>query len=222
MLPGIENSSTVSNCFTSMFGVVVAILLGLAASLAGLLLQQRRRELRLHTQVRAGLAKLHAEQRLLAGDSEKLKALEALKEDEKVLMRAIHDRGNVFYDESRRQFILRKEIVFMPEFHGSEKQFTRSSVVARFADPALAKAVLSDFAELLRIMSSAVVLIEGHTGGVSPQQMGDIEHDVADARAELIKSILTNLGIQEYRLATLGLPGFLGNGKDDVILKMVN
>merc|ERR1719235_1002962 len=100
-----------------------------------------KRKARLQTQVRANLAKLHAEKRLLAAETEKLNALEALKEDEKVLMRAIHDRGNVLYDESRREFVLQKEIIFIPESQGAEKELPRRMVVSNFADPALAKAI---------------------------------------------------------------------------------
>lgn len=219
MLPGREKKSTISNCLTISFGWLIIVLLFVAALLVVSLLRQLKRKTRLQTQVRANIAKLHAEQRLLKADTEKLQALKALEDDEKVLIRAIHDRGYVLYDEGRREFLLQKEIVFVPELQGSKKG---SPVVVRFADPTLAKAILSDFAELLRIIKSAVVLIEGHTAGASAQQMGDYEHDVADARAELVKSVIVQLGIPEYRLATLGFPGFLGNGKDDVILKMVN
>jgi len=220
LLPGKFNQSSLSNCLTASYGWVSVVLLCFAVCLIVCVLRQQQRNTRLLTQVRANFIKLHAERRIIAADQEKLKVLEALKDDEKMLVKAIHNRGNVLYDEGRREFILQKEIVFVPE--GSEKGLPKRPVVVRFADPPLAKAILSDFAELLRILKSAVVLVEGHTAGASLYQMGDYEHDVADARAELVKSAIVQLGIPQYRLATLGLPGLMGNGKDDVILKMVN
>lgn len=221
MLPGRDEQTPLSSCVSSSFGAMVLVLLGIVVYLCTCLHFQLQRKARLHTQVRSNLAKLHAEQRLLAAEDEKLRTLEALEQEEKVLMKAIHDRGNVRYDESRREFLLQKEIVFEPEFTADGRRLPKR-VAAKFSDPALAKVILSDFAELLRILKTSVVLIEGHTKGASLQDMGDYEHDVADARANLVKDTIVHLGIEEFRLATLGLPGFLGNGNDDVVLKMVN
>lgn len=221
MLPELETRCSLSNCFTSSFGCIIVILLIVAVFLVADVVRQMQRKRRLQYQVRNNLAKLHAERRRLRADSEKAQVLEGLKEEEKILMRAIHNRGNVIYDESRYEFVLKKKIIFVPEL--PDKGWPRPAVVARFADRNAAKAILSDFAELLQIIKGAVVLIEGHTEErASPHQMGDYEHDVADARAELVKAMLIQLGIAEFRITTLGLPGFLGNGADDVVLKMVN
>lgn len=224
LLPGIEHYDNISHCFSSSFGALVLVLLGVAICLFVYLLRQLQRKARLQIQVRANLAKLHAEQRLLTADNEQLRRLQALEQDEMVLIKAIHDRGNVLYDENRREFLLQKEIAFVPEFTGPREgeKLPIRCFATQFADPALAKAILSDFAELLRILKSSVVLIEGHTPGVSLEEVGDYEHEVADARANLVKSCIVQLGIQDFRLTTLGLPGFLGHGKDDVVLKMVN
>jgi len=220
-----ERDTTLNGCVSSGFGIAVFVLLSVVIFLGAFLRRQVLRKARLQTQVRANLAKLHAEQRLLASEDEKCAVLHALEQEEKVLLKAIHDRGNVLYDEGRREFLLQKEIAFVPEFKGGGERppyHMVRAVDAQFADPVLAKAVLSDFAEILRILKTSVVLIEGHTAGASLGDVGDYEHDVADARAARIKDTIVHLGIPEFRLATLGLPGFLGNGKDDVVLKMIN
>eukprot|EP00746_Dinoflagellata_sp_MGD_P166930 gnl/MRDRNA2_/MRDRNA2_97167_c0_seq1.p1 gnl/MRDRNA2_/MRDRNA2_97167_c0~~gnl/MRDRNA2_/MRDRNA2_97167_c0_seq1.p1 ORF type:complete len:341 (-),score=84.43 gnl/MRDRNA2_/MRDRNA2_97167_c0_seq1:91-1113(-) len=225
MLPARDAETTLSGCVSSGFGIAVFVLLSIVVFMGGFLQRQIQRQARLQKQVRANLAKLHAEQRLLASEDEKSQALQALEQEEKVLLKAIHDRGYVIYDEGRREFLLQKEIAFVPEFKGQGERPPNHmvrAVDAQFADPALAKAILSDFAEILRILKTSVVLIEGHTAGASLGEVGDYEHDVADARAALIKLTIVHLGIPEFRLATLGLPGFLGNGKDDVVLKMIN
>lgn len=220
LLPGIEHQSTVSACLSSSFGALVAVLLVVAILLFLYLLRQLQKKAVLQTKVRANLAKLHAERRLLAEENEKLQTMQALEQEEKVLIKAIHDRGNVFFNEGRREFLLQKEIAFMSESKGKGEKSRAHDI--RFADPVLAKAILSDLVELLRIFKSFVVLIEGHTQGVTLVELGDYEHDVADERANLVKSILVQLGIPEFRLTTLGLPGFLGNGKDDIVLKLIN
>jgi len=233
MVPKHDIDSTICNLTNSSLRVLIVILLGIAAFIVFFLLRHMQRGKSLQTRVQGNLAKIHAERRLLASNKEKAEVVEAWQEDEEDLTRGIHDindiygevltrAGHVIYDDGRREFLLQKKIVFVPESPRSERAGPRQAVVARFKYPILAKAVLADFAELLRIMKGAVVLIEGHTAGLSLRDIGDHEHNVADARAELVKATIIQFGIPQLRIVTLGLPGFLGKGEDDVVLKMVN
>jgi len=92
---------------------------------------------------------------------------------------------------------------------------------AQFSNEAKAMEVLSDVAEVLKVYHSASLLIEGHTA-TPPEKMDKWAHDLAHSRAEKVKAAIVALGVEAQRLGTVGLPGHLGSGKHDTVLKITS
>merc|ERR1712217_674490 len=109
---------------------------------------------------------------------------------------------------------LKEPIDFKPVHHGD-------TPTAEFKDDSKAKSVLSDVAAVLKIYPKAILLIEGHTA-TPPEKMDKWAHDLSQARAEKVKSTIVSFSIDASRLNTIGLPGNLGSGKHDTVLKITS
>jgi len=208
-------------CFSSRYGVALGLLIALVAGLAVALGLQVSQGRKLRQTLLSMRAKLKVDKQRLLADDKTIRAQEfKLKEDQRMLMQAVHERGNVYYDPVLREFVLKKEVPFHQLVRA--KSDTSLPAPAKFANVKAAHLILRDVAELLAIVVDAVVLIEGHTQGGMAEAVDEIAHEIADSRADLVKCTLTGMGVKEYRLLCLGLPGSLGNNKSDVLLKIID
>lgn len=211
---------TIGTCITTQYGYALMFVAVLCLGLAVALYLQTKAKAALITKVRGLRAKLRVDRARILHDEKKLRMDAAiLKEDQRILIQAIHDRGNVFFDPELREIVLKREIPFEPVMKGDGSVYVPR---ANFLDHQAAKLVLSDVAELLRILPSACLLIEGHTIAGSLDTLDEFAHEVADSRAAVVKETLVLFGTPPYRLEALGLPGALGNNKAEVLLKLVN
>lgn len=210
----------IGTCVTTQYGVALLLIGILVLGLAFALYLQTKTKAALITKVRGLRAKLRVDRARILQDEKKIRMDAAiLKEDQRILIQAIHDRGNVFFDPELREIVLKREIPFDPVLKTDSASYAPR---ACFSDPQSAKLVLSDVSELLRILPSACLLIEGHTIAGSLDQLDEFAHEVADSRALVVKETLVLFGCPPYRLEALGLPGALGNNKAEVLLKLVN
>lgn len=211
---------TIGTCVTTQYGWAL-IIVGMAAiGLIFALYLQTKTKAALITKVRGLRAKLRVDRARILSDEKKIRMDAAiLKEDQRILIQAIHDRGNVFFDPELREIVLKREVPFEPVMKVDGSSYAPKAV---FHDPQAARLVLSDVSELLRVLPSACLLIEGHTIAGSLDQLDEFAHEVADSRALVVKETLMLFGCEPYRLEALGLPGALGNNKAEVLLKLVN
>jgi len=109
---------------------------------------------------------------------------------------------------------LKKRVDFVSVRHGED-------VTPHYNEPAEAEAVLKNTAEILTIFEQVIVSVEGHTA-TPDAKMDAWAHSLAQARADKIKSVLVELGIEADRLKPIGLPGKFGSGHHDLVLKVVS
>lgn len=213
---------TMGSCFVSEYGYVVGFLVVLILGLMVALFFQHKTNLKLSAKIRGLRAKLRADRYLINADERKLRTeKELLREEQRRLINVIHDRGNIFFDPELRQIVLKRTIPFEPVVRTEGVQYFMA--LARFVDPHAALMVLSDVAEVCQILPFACFLIEGHTlQGGHIDEIDEFAHEVADARALLVKESLLAFGVPAERLEALGLPGILGNNRAEVLLKLVN
>jgi len=213
---------TFGSCFSSEYGYIMYFLtLVVIGLIVGLYLQHKKNE-KLAAKVRGMRARLRADKHLLLKDERKLRAeKELLREEQKRLIAAIHGRGNIFFDPERRQIVFKRTIPFeeVIRLEGIPWQ-----TLAAYADREQAYMILSDVAEVCQILPFACFLIEGHTlRGDTIDEIDEFAHEVADARALLVKETLVCMfGVPRGNLEALGLPGALGNNQAEVLLKLVN
>merc|ERR1712242_690403 len=128
-----------------------------------------------------------------------------------LIMHKGHERGE---SGALASVKLKETIHFRPVHHGD-------SPTAEFKDQAKVLDILGDVATIMKLYSSAVLLIEGHTA-TPPERMDQWAHDLASNRAEKVKAALESLGLDSGRLRSVGLPGNLGSGKIDTVLKITS
>jgi len=213
---------TMGSCFSSEYGYGVYFLTLIIVFLLVGLHFQHKANAKLSSKVRGLRARLRADKYIIRADERKLRAeKDLLRDEQKRLIAAIHDRGNIFFDPELRQIVLKRAIPFEPVVRLEGVSMWQT--LARYTDPQHALLVLSDVAEVCQILPFACFLIEGHTlQGGSLDEIDEFAHEVADARALLVKGTLTAFGVPPDRLEALGLPGALGNNKAEVLLKLVN
>lgn len=213
---------TMGSCFSSQYGYVIYFLVLLIIGLLVGLHFQYKSNAKLGAKIRGLRARLRADRYLIKTDERKLRAeKELLREEQKRLIATIHERGNIFFDPELRQIVLKRSIPFEPVVRLEGVHMWQT--LARFTDPPGALLVLSDVAEVCQILPYACFLIEGHTlQGGSLDEIDEFAHEVADARALLVKETMMAFGVPTDRLEALGLPGALGNNRAEVLLKLVN
>lgn len=213
---------TFGSCFSSEYGYVIFFLAFLLVVLTVVLIFQYKRNEKATAKIRGLRARLRADKYLLKADEKKLRAeKELLKEEQKRLILAVHDRGNIFFDPEQRRIVLKRSIPFEPVVRLEGLGVWQT--LARYVDPQQALLILSDVAEVCQILPFACFLIEGHTlQGGTIDDIDEFAHEVADARAILVKETLMAFGVPRERLEALGLPGALGNNQAEVLLKLVN
>lgn len=109
---------------------------------------------------------------------------------------------------------LNVQINFKPVHHGDEP-------VAEYKEEDKVMQILGDVATIMKIYCKATLLVEGHTA-TPPGKMDQWAHDLAFNRATKVKNTIASLGTDPERLKSVGLPGNLGNGKVDTVLKIVS
>lgn len=194
-------------CVTKEFKVsLIALILG-SVVLAIWCLVVRRSNNKLMMQNRSLYAKLQADRAKISADMKKLRSMRwTIREEQRLLLQGIHDRGNVIFDAELGEITLKRNISFSD----------RSSYI----DIVKAELILTDVAEIMRLFPDGCLLIEGHTQGSLMEIPTLLAHELAEARAVLIRDTLRKLGVPYLSMVTLGLPGVLGNNKDDVVLKL--
>lgn len=82
--------------------------------------------------------------------------------------------------------------------------------------------VMGDVSEIMKIFNMSTLLIEGHA--VAPGEKADRwALELAQGRAEIIKSMIASFGIEPSRLGTVGLPGMPGIAlQHEIILKFTS
>jgi len=109
---------------------------------------------------------------------------------------------------------LKKTIDFEPVHHGE-------SPIACFKDEEQAMRVLADVAEIMKLYHTASLLIEGHTA-TPDEKVDKWAQELAQSRADKVRSTLLSLDMEAERLRAVGRPGHHGSGKHDVLLKIAN
>lgn len=204
---------TIGTCLTTEFGMAVGTLLAVAVALSVMLTQEKKKYEQLTTKVRGLRAKLRVDRKRVKDDEQQLrKDAQTMKEYQSLVKdhQGIHDRNNVEFDPQRWEIVLKRAIEFDP------------TSIARFKDPQFAKAILADVAEILCSLQWASLLIEGHTIGSALNAYDELEVEIADARALLVRDTLIAFGTPFRQLEAIGLPGALGNNRSEVLLKLVN
>mmetsp|Transcript_48978 Transcript_48978/g.113511 ORF Transcript_48978/g.113511 Transcript_48978/m.113511 type:complete len:137 (-) Transcript_48978:311-721(-) len=109
----------------------------------------------------------------------------------------------------------REPIEFKGVHHGD-------APIATYKEETGAMRLLRDAASVLKLYSSAVVSIEGHTA-TPDERMDEWAQALAQGRAnKIMAAFVVSLGVDESRLKPIGLPGRLGGRKHDVVLKLVS
>lgn len=203
----------IGTCFSTTYGVITVLLLLLVVLLVVDAIMNRKTIQRQASKIRALRCNLHAQKQLIKADEKELRNMvAALEGQHKDRYQDIINRGWVQLDLGSKQLILKRGIEFTDMRRGAGR--------TTFCEPTEAHIVLNDVADMLRIFHSAVVLIEGHTA-TPLDQLDDFAHEVAFSRAELVKLELMSLGIEEYRLDAIGLPGDLGRNENKVVLNFI-
>jgi len=107
---------------------------------------------------------------------------------------------------------LKREIDFVPLRHGDP-------ITTAYAQPLEAKKILDDLAEVLKIYDTVLVSIEGHT---TTPKVDDWSFRLAQGRADKVGAALAEAGVDADRLKPIGLPGYQGSGRHDMVLKVVS
>jgi len=109
---------------------------------------------------------------------------------------------------------IRDRIEFVPMFRSEEP-------TATYRAESNAQHILEETAKLLKIYSSTIISIEGHTA-TPDDRMDDWAHALAQGRADKIKSDFVDLGIEADRLKPIGLPGKLGSRHHDTLFRITS
>jgi len=109
---------------------------------------------------------------------------------------------------------LKKKIDFVGVHHGQD-------VTPKYTKQKDAEEILKNTAEILKIFDTVIVSIEGHTA-TPDEKMDEWAHSLAQARADKIKSVLVEMGIEADRLKPIGLPGKYGTRQHDLVLHVVS
>jgi len=158
----------------------------------------------------AGAQELKKDRAIIATQKAEIKFLSA---EEKALINDIIRRGRVHVDLEKQVFKFAQPIEFAAEYITPDMD---EAPPARFANPALAREIIGDLAQILNYVK-AIVLVEGHTQG-GEQAMSHIGFQIASERAEKVVETLLECGVEPKRLEAKGLPGLLGDNKSDVKL----
>jgi len=140
-------------------------------------------------------------------------AEKTLSDEDKKSLDAIQKNNLVEVDYKEASFKLKDNIGFWPIHHGADP-------VATFKNQTAALAVLRDVAALLKIFKTVQVAIQGHTA-TPPGKIDDWAHKLAENRAKAVMQQIVTNGVEESRLSAKGLPGNLGSGITEVLIKVV-
>lgn len=163
---------------------------------------------------KAGEAELKKGRALIAEQKAAIKLLTA---EEKALINDIVNKGRVHVDLEKKVFRFVEPIEFQPELIYPDQE---EAPPARFQNPAVARAIIADLAQIM-IYVKAIVLVEGHTSG-GKEAMSHMGFQVAAERAEKVVETLLEFGVDPKCLKATGKPGLFGDNKADVKLHTVS
>jgi len=115
---------------------------------------------------------------------------------------------------SHAQVKLNEPVDFKPVHHGK-------TPTAMYKDEEKALGLLGDVADVLRVFSTATVLIEGHTATPS-DKVDEWAHEFAKNRAEKVQATIASHGIDPKRLKIKGCPGGLGEDHADIKINITD
>jgi len=140
------------------------------------------------------------------------RAAKSLDDEKTAKLNAIFEKGNAHVCYTTKRIKLKESIDFKAVHHGSQD-------AAEFKNKKLADDMLHDVAGILSLVDTAKIDVEGHSA-TPDKKIDDWAHALALSRAELVKSVLVSLGVSSDRVHCTGLPGYLGIGKPDVLIKI--
>merc|ERR1719252_438802 len=98
------------SCWNTQYGVVLCLVTVLALGLGVGLYFQMQKNAKLARKNRGLLAKLQVERAIISADEKKIRMQKRqLRDDQNMLLKAIHDRGNVFLDVDLGMIVLKSE-----------------------------------------------------------------------------------------------------------------
>lgn len=130
-------------------------------------------------------------------------------------LQMVLERGSVQFDKDLHSIHLKHGIDFVLVKRGFD------CTAPKFKRVEEAMVTLQDVAELLNIYPRASVRIEGNTA-TPTKNVDNWAHELATHRAKLVKEQLQTIGIEPMRLTAVGLPGYLGSGKADIVFKITS
>lgn len=198
----------IGSCFTTYYGAtLICAIIVLLILLIDDILRRKQITAQGH-RIRALRLKLRADKNILKADEKELKLLcDKLRGDQQRDYEAIINGGRVEFDFNTKYLKIKKSIDFLDD-------------TDQFSNPLQARSILADVADLLRILRSTCLLIEGHTN-TPLDELDEFAHELAFARAEAVKFTLVGYGIDELRLDAIGLPGALGKNEHRVEMRIV-
>lgn len=214
-----DKGISVGSCFSSWYALwlVVLVLLMVAVLVEAIVCRKTVRQQA--QKIRALHTKLRVDRQIIRATEEHLRAVQReLNEDDARIYEAIKKRGYVLLDPATKQIQLKQNIEFALEKRGDD--YVLAPEFASPAAAAKAREILLDVADLLKIFPSALVMIEGHTKCTN-EELDDIAAEIALARAELVKNTLMSMGIEEFRMDAIGLPGGLGHNDHRVAMTII-
>lgn len=144
--------------------------------------------------------------------------------DKDAKLKAVLAKNNVSLDLPAREIRPKDQIAFEePDEKGGSSS---SRPVARFSSAEGGRSgdameILKDVAAIMAIYDTAILCVEGHTEE-RPGQGEKQAMQLAQSKADLVKSSLVSFGVRSENVAAVGLPGNLGSKKNGVALRITS
>jgi len=207
----IQVGTCFTNAYVAMLVVIVLIMLALCLDIYS----SKQKSKRQQSKIKALHTKLRIDKNIIKADERKLQtAVDNLLGKDLELYETIRANERVELIMAEKKLILKSGLSFKVDVG-------RNVVRADFENDVKAIQVLADAAEILKLFPSAVLMIEGHTS-TPVEDLDTFWNEVAYARAERVKTELVFLGVEEYRMMAIGLPGPLGSNQDKVVITFVD
>jgi len=110
--------------------------------------------------------------------------------------------------------LLRDTMEFTPIKRGEEP-------VAKLRYPGKSRLVLDDVAKVMKVYNRASFVLEGHTA-TPEDKIDEWSHRLAMGRAQEVKTVIGNMGVEPKRIHLVSRPGLLGNAHRDIVIKVAS
>lgn len=143
--------------------------------------------------------------------------------DKDAKLKAVLAKNNVSLDLPAREIRPKDQIAFEEPDQGGSSS---ARPVSRFSSAEGGRSgdameILKDVAAIMAIYDTAILCVEGHTEE-RPGQGEKQVRDLAQSKADLVKSSLVSFGVESGRVAAVGLPGNRGSNKNGVALRITS